>query len=538
MKKLILLFLVCGFSFSDAQTSTELVFVYFKDKPNKASFYANPLSELSQKSLDRRSHLGIELNDQDAPIENTYIQNIKNLGFTVTDSSKWLNGVSVNATPEQISTLASQPYVASVESFVKNPSGGKRTQSVDKFNNFNFSIQKTNFNYGNALAQTEQINLKTLHQQGYTGEGITIAMLDTGFPTVDTGSAYARLRNAGKIKGGYNFISKNDDIYNTSLNNHGAICLGAIVGYIENEFVGTAPDVNVYLYATEYGSEEIPEEELYWIEGAEQADRMGVDIISASLGYSTFDDSRYDYTYQDMTGSRSFVARGAQIATEKGIIVLAANGNEGNKDWHYLLTPADNAKVFSIGAVQESGQSSTFSSYGPNASGSVKPDASARGSAAASVYDNATISASGTSIATPIAAGGIACLLQSINNSTSRDVVRNQLRNTASLAPAYTDQMGYGILDFGKALNGLLAISESPYLKSIKIYPNPSNGVFTIESGEDGNFQILDQSGRKFFEGKYKKGKNKIQQKLNPGMYIIKTESTKHQYDTEKLIIK
>ena len=123
-----------GFSFI-AMAQTELVFVFFKDKPNKAAFYSNPLSELSQKSLDRRVNLGIALSDQDAPIETTYIANIQNLGFEVTDYSKWLNGVAVNATPDEIQTLAQQSYVDHVESFVRNPNGGKRQNKIEKFKN-------------------------------------------------------------------------------------------------------------------------------------------------------------------------------------------------------------------------------------------------------------------------------------------------------------------------------------------------------------------------------------------------------------------
>ncbi len=96
MKKFLSVFILLLFVFSSAQT--ELVFVFFKDKPNKAAFYANPLSELTQKSLDRRTKYGIALNDQDAPVEATYIQNVESLGFTVKDYSKWMNGVAVNAT--------------------------------------------------------------------------------------------------------------------------------------------------------------------------------------------------------------------------------------------------------------------------------------------------------------------------------------------------------------------------------------------------------------------------------------------------------
>ncbi|MDR2205173.1 MAG: S8 family peptidase [Flavobacteriaceae bacterium] len=527
---------IIGFGFFQAQ-NTELVFVHFKDKPNKAAFYANPLSELSQKSLDRRSNLGIPLNDQDAPIEPTYIQNIQNLGFTVADSSKWLNGVIVNATEAQIDILEDQSFVDSVESFVVHPGIPFAPENhKNKWENFE-NMLLTEFDYGIGAAQIDQINLRQLHQAGFTGTGISIAVIDTGFPTVDTGSAFSRLWTNNLIKGGYNFVSKNTDIYNLSLNSHGTIVLGVIGGFLNGDFAGAAPDADFYLYATETTAQEIPEEQIYWIEAAEEADRKGVDVITTSLGYSTFDDSRYDLTYDDMNGSVSFIARGAQIAAEKGIFVLSAAGNSGQDSWHYIISPADNAKVFTIGAVDSAGNSSSFSSFGPNSAGVVKPDGSTRGTNTATVFDDFTTFASGTSLATPLAAGGVACLLQALPNTMSRENIKNLLKNTASLAPNHDDQMGYGILNFGKAYNDFLAVNENPASENFKIYPNPNNGNFSVESSGEGNIKILDMSGKLIYTGKLIKGKTDISLKLPPGNYLAISEIGRTKV-SEKLIIR
>lgn len=537
MKKILFSSFILASTFCFAQT--ELVFVFFKDKPNKAAFYANPLSELSQKSLDRRTNLGIALNDQDAPIEPTYIQNIRNMGYTVTDYSKWLNGVAVNATQAQIAVLGAQTFVQSVESFAKNNGRTNQPKPKNKFETFNSEFGgRTDFNYGSGTAQMNQINLVTLHQQGFTGEGVTIAVLDTGFPTVDTGSAFSRLRSLGKIKGGYNFIEKSTDIYNTSLNTHGTVCMGAIGGYIDNGYVGSAPDADFYLYATESGPFEIPEEELYWIEAAEEADRKGVDLISSSLGYADFfDDTRYNYSYSDMTGSKSFIARGAQIASEKGIIVMAAAGNDGNSSWHYIGTPADNTKVFSVGAVTSTGSSSGFSSYGPNYLGAIKPDASARGTNTATVYSNSVISVSGTSLSTPLAAGGVACFLQAVSDSFSRETVKDILRQKSSLYPSYTDQMGYGILNFGNAYTQYLASNEVFVNRALNIYPNPNNGTFTLETANASSLKIFDMNGRIVYTSSVAKGKNEIQTKLSSGVYVVTSESNGKTV-SEKMIVK
>lgn len=518
-----------------ATAQTELVFVFFKDKPNKAAFYSNPLSELSQKSLDRRTNLGITLSDQDAPIEPTYITNIQNLGFTVDDYSKWLNGVAVNATPAQIQTLSQQSYVDHVESFVRNPNGGKRKDKIEKFKEFSQESANRNalatFNYGVGLAQIDQVNIRALHVAGFTGTGMTIAVIDTGFPSVNTGSAFKRLRDNGKIKGGYNFINKTDDIYNQSLNSHGTVCLGTIGGYLDNQFVGTAPDADFYLYASENAGIEIPEEQLYWIEAAEEADRKGVDVISTSLGYNEFDDSRYDYVYADMNGKTSFIARGAQLATEKGIFVTFAAGNDGNNPWHFVATPADNEKVFTIGSVTAQGNSSSFSSYGPNADGVVKPDGVTRGSETFTVYNNQVTQASGTSLANPLAAGGVACLLQSVSKNISREDIKTRLRQNASLYPNYNDQKGYGILNFYKTYQTLSVTDVKK--TQVKIYPNPAKNFINISTEKPiQSIEIYDVLGR-LIKTETKNNINVSQ--LAKGNYFLKIK-TRDQELIEKFI--
>lgn len=533
MKKFIYIFLFLIGIFTNAQT--ELVFVYFKDKPNSAAFFANPTLELTQKSLDRRSNLGIALVEQDAPIEPTYIQNIKDLGYTVTDYSKWLNGVAVEADAAQIADLKTKPYVEKVESFIVHPATPIiKKEKENKFENIDKN-SLTSFNYGLGAAQIDQVNLRAVHVAGYTGKNITIAVIDTGFPTVDTGSVYARIRTNNQIKGGYNFVNKSSDIYNVTLDNHGSYCLGVIAGYVENSFVGSAPDADFYLYASEDNTKEVPQEELYWIEAAEEADRKGVDIISTSLGYYDFDDPRYNLLYSDMDGKTSFIARGAEIATKKGIIVVAANGNEATKAFHYLITPADNKDVFSIGAVTSTGDAASFSSFGPNANGDIKPDGSTRGQITYMGFNNAVTSGGGTSFATPLAAGGIACILQA-NYSENRDTIKDLLRQKASLYPAHDDQRGFGILNFGEVMNNVLATSSEIKQNNLKIYPNPVTDILNVKSSETLlSVEIFDNLGRKI-----KNLKNTYQNNihnLQPGIYYLKIKTEKAKY-IEKFIKK
>lgn len=532
MRKVLLFCFLAGYTFAQAQS--ELVFVYFNDKPNKAAFYANPLSELTQKALNRRTALGIPLNDQDAPIEQSFIQNLQNLGFTITDSSKWLNGVAVTANQTQVNLIKAQPFVQSVESFAKNSSLVLKTQNINKWESFEQS-QKilTTFDYGSGSAQIDQINLRPLHLAGFTGTGVTIAVIDTGFPTVNTGSAFSRLWTNNRIKGGYDFVTKSTNIYDATLNAHGTVVLGAIGGYIQDTFVGSAPDADFYLYRSENATVEVPEEELYWIEAAEEADRKGVDIITTSLGYNIFDDPKYSYTYAQMNGTTSFIGRASQIAANKGIFVLIAAGNAGQQTWHYITTPADNAQVFTIGSVDSAGLSSGFSSFGPNSSGLIKPDASARGSASTTVNNNSTTVVSGTSIATPIAAGGVACLIQAFP-TMGREMMKTRLRQTASLYPNTSDQMGYGILNFGSAYNSVLNTSELVKKDKIAIFPNPVKTILNIVTEDEvSSLEIYDNLGRSIFKLQNKKSVNV--EDFAKGTYYLKIQ-VKDQVYYEKFL--
>ncbi len=532
MKKILLFCFLVGYGFVYGQS--ELVFVYFNNKPNKAAFYANPLSELTQKALNRRTTLGIPLNDQDAPIEQSFIQNLQNLGFTITDSSKWLNGVAVTANQAQVNLIKAQSFVQSVESFAKNSSLVLKTQTVNKWESFELAQKNmTVFNYGSGSEQIDQINLRPLHLAGFTGTGVTIAVIDTGFPTVNTGSAFSRLWSNNRIKGGYDFVTKTTNIYDGTLNAHGTVVLGAIGGYIQNTFVGSAPDADFYLYRSENTAVEVPEEELYWIEAAEEADRKGVDIITTSLGYNVFDDPKYSYTYANMNGTTSFIGRASQIAVSKGIFVLIAAGNSGEQTWHYITTPGDNAQVFTIGSVDSAGSASGFSSFGPNSAGVIKPDASARGTASTTVNDNSTTVVSGTSIATPIAAGGVACLIQAFP-TMSRDLMKTKLRQTASLYPNMNNQIGYGILNFGNLYNSVLNTSELVKRERISIFPNPVKTILNVATeGEVVSLEVYDNLGRSVLQSKNQKSINV--QDFSNGTYYLKIQ-VKDKFYYEKFL--
>lgn len=462
--------------------SQDLTFIQFNNKPAATYYLNNPTEMLSQKALDRRSKYAIGLKVQDVPVEPSYINQVKGLGIVPIGISKWFNGVFAWCTENQIELIETLPFINEITSLINNPGLSPNIIRTDKFaiaNSKDRSIREPlDINMEYTADQINQIHLNYLHNQGFTGTGITIAVFDNGFPGVNTEEGFAYIRDHNQIKGGYNFVKNNTNLFVAG--NHGEMVLSTMGGYLENEFIGTAIDADFYLFVTENNTREMPDEEINWIMAAERADSIGVDIINSSLGYYKFDDPRYNYTYSDMDGQTTFVTRGAQIAAEKGIMVVNAAGNSGNKDWHYIIAPADAKDVFTIGGVDSNGMPAGFSSYGPTADNRIKPDVDALGLNATILNYGSISTGSGTSFASPIMAGAMACLIQAFPNTQPGDL-RQKVRESANLYNNPTDQMGYGIPNFHQIYT-VLSTKKVKINHHLLIYPNPTSNLLNIQS--------------------------------------------------------
>jgi len=279
---LILFFLISSFT----AFSQEDAWVYFKDKPDSATFFSNPLSELSQRAIKRRTDQGIALDIKDVPIYQPYIDEIiASPGIAVMAKSKWLNCVHVRGSQANINALKILPSVLSVGFADKNLNvSGLKTKAKLKFKPVNKTLQtNVSFNYGTSANQIQMLNGHLLHQSNYTGTGKIIAVLDAGFPGVNTAQPFQRLITNGSILGGYDYVNKNSNFYTG--NSHGTLVLSTMGGFTDGQLVGTAPDAQYYLFITEDTASENPVEESNWVEAAEEADRVGADIITSSLGY-------------------------------------------------------------------------------------------------------------------------------------------------------------------------------------------------------------------------------------------------------------
>ncbi|MCB0374600.1 MAG: S8 family serine peptidase [Sinomicrobium sp.] len=513
-----------------AAPAQEHAWVYFTDKENVAQALANPITILSQEAIDRKNLHGIPIDDRDVPVNADYVNTIEaQPGITVYARSKWFNCVHVIGTEADVNALSALPFVSAV--FFANRSlnpGAKSAKPLrpHKLQN-KFNTEQTDFTYGNSATQVQMLNVQTLHQQDYTGEGMVIAVMDGGFPNVDTMDAFQRMRDNGDLLGGYNFVSGNTDYTNPALSSHGTRVLSDMAGYIQNEFVGTAPDAGYYLFVTEDVSDETPLEESYWVAAAERADSLGVGIINTSLGYSEFADADYDYTTSDMDGNTAFITLGANIAVEKGMLVVCSAGNSGDDAWGIITAPAD-GNVFTVGAVNAAENYALFSSRGPAADGRIKPDGMAMGQLAAVVGpDDMIYFNNGTSFAAPVMTGALASLWQSAPDMTNLEIMQ-AVRESSSNYATPNAQLGYGIPDFQTALNTVSSIQQKK-LQDISIYPNPVSSYFEIayaSSIGEIKAEVYDILGKKVLSQTVSPENKTIHvAKLSKGIYMVRLTS-------------
>jgi hypothetical protein len=539
MKKLFPLF---AFLISLQVFAQEDAWVFLKDKPNAATFIASPLTMLSQRSIDRRTRQNIAIDSKDVPVEATYYSQIKNAnGITVLAKSKWLNAIHVQGSQADIKNLKTNfSFVENIE-FANRALSAKgkvsQTPSITKNKN-KFTTIKTDFNYGNAANQITMLKGDYLHQQGFTGAGMQIAVIDAGFPNVNTLEAFKRLRDNNQILGGYDFVNRSTSFYGG--HNHGTNVLSDIGGYLDGQFIGTAPDASFYLFRTEDAANEVPLEETLWVEAAERADSLGVDVINTSLGYTTFDNANYNYTYADMDGKTAFITRGAEIGVSRGMILVNAAGNEGNDPWKYMGAPADATSVFTVGAVNATKTIAAFSSFGPTADNRVKPDVLAQGQ---SVYVISHTSgnpyqSNGTSFSSPVMTGVVACFWQAFPNLTNAQIMQ-RIRESADRYNNPHEQYGYGIPDFESAYAKVLNVDVENFETTTTVFPNPVTNQLTIQTNTNDlsllTVQIYNVLGKKVFE-KRELQSNKINvSELTKGIYILKIVSG-NQQKTIKLI--
>ena len=522
MKKILLLAVLLSQYIAFAQ---EDAWVYLTDKPNVATSIANPISILTQRSIDRKAAHNIPIDVRDVPVNEAYIAQLKTQqGVTVWAKSKWFNAVHVRLdNTADINALLSLAFVNDIIFADDNLNTTKVNAPQSKFEQ---EALLTNFNYGNAANQIQMFNGDDLHIANYTGTGMVVAVIDAGFPNVNTMSGFQRLRDNGGILGGYDFFDRTTDVYLNSSSAHGTLVLSDMAGYIENQFVGTAPDAQYYLFRTENAPNENPIEESLWVEAVERADSLGVNVINTSLGYKTYDNPNYSHTSADLDGNTTYITKGANIAFEKGMLLVNSAGNSGSNG---LNAPADAAGVLTVGAVQSDGTYATFSSIGSAIQPTQKPDVVAQGQASYVIFSNDTIgTVNGTSFSSPTLAGGIVCLWEALPSLTNSEIMQ-LVRESSSQYTTPDYMLGYGIPDLSLALSqGLSVVEFQNENIELQVFPNPVTNQLNIRmpSYYEGAFLKLYDVLGKLIISKTINGQNYILPvaHVSKGMYILKIE--------------
>ncbi len=440
MKKLLFLsFFFALASYSFAQYNG---WIQFKDKHGTAGTFSKPSAYLSEKAILRRIKQQIRIDSTDLPVSQLYINQIVAKGVTLQKTSKWLNGITVEMNDTSaLSELRSLPFVQHME-LTLVPSGytASKISKVPKTTSV-----ATDTIYGNAYGQIDIHNGRKLHSAGYRGKGLIIGVLDGGFYKANEISVFDSLRQQNRLLGVKNFADNASTFYSIN-ETHGTSVLSTMAANLPGKMIGTAPDASYWLIRTEYSPTEYLVEVDNWVAGIEFADSVGVDIINSSLGYTEFDYSGMNYTYQTLNGKTSRASIAATLAARKGMIVVNAAGNEGSKPWHYISTPSDADSTLCVGAIDLNGKHADFSSYGPSSDGRVKPDVSAVGYQTIIANNNGIYQGYGTSFASPIIAGLVACVWQSLPHLNNIEII-NLMKKYSSLYGSPNNSLGYGIPD-------------------------------------------------------------------------------------------
>ncbi|MBX2934805.1 MAG: S8 family serine peptidase [Ferruginibacter sp.] len=462
MKKTILfVFSALFFITTNSQAQFTRYIVKLTDKGYNPFSINNPIQFLTQRSIDRRNRYNIAIDSTDLPVTARYIDSIKNAGaVTILNTSKWLNQVAIQTSDAAaLVKINSFPFVMAtspIGSFA-NTSNKPVNKKLDAEITGNTAPLSTSnlitadyYNYGLSYAQVHLHNGEFLHNRGFRGQGMQMAVLDAGFYHYLTLPTFDSIRNNGQVLGTWDFVARNESVNED--HTHGMNCLSTIAANMPGTFMGTAPKTSFYLFRTEDVSSEYPIEEQNWVAGMEKADSLGVEITSTSLGYYNFDNPALNYTYANLDGNTTLSARGADMAAKKGMLCVIAAGNEGNNAWHYIITPSDADSVMAVGAVNTSGVVGSFSSYGPSSDGQIKPSVAAVGvgSVIANPSTGQPTYGNGTSFATPIMAGLTTCLWQAFPEINNMGII-NVLQQSATRASNPDNRVGYGIPDMKKA---------------------------------------------------------------------------------------
>ena len=486
-------------SLLSAQEIADSVFwVYFTDKAGTEYQIDKPEEFLSERSVNRRAWQGLGVDHWDLPVNMNYVREIRDMGVEVKHISRWLNGIAMVNTDaglfEQVmqksftDTVAWTPVTDDIY-LPSTPQGSRFDPPLEN---------PPEYSYGVAMEQVTMMKVDYLHQLGYTGKGVWIAVLDAGFRNVDSLPSFEPMINQGRLQETRNFVDSTHIFRSSST--HGMYVLSIIAGEWDGNMVGSAPHASYLLCTTENSAKETRIEEIAWVEAAEYADSLGYDVINTSLGYSDMDGDKYDYTYADMDGQSTYISRAASLTASRGMLLSNSAGNEGNDPWYYITAPSDATDIFCVGAVDSTNEIGGFSSRGPSFDARIKPDVTAMGVlSGVQALNGGLARGSGTSFAAPVLTGSLASLWQAYPQVSAKEMIYI-IRHNSDRSKNPDSTYGYGLPDFLATFWKINAVPVRFTPGKLEVYPNPARDLINIkipEAGEDLQIlRIYDMHGR------------------------------------------
>lgn len=433
---------------ASAQQDTLKYRISLKDKAATEYSLKKPEKYLSAKAIERRRKQNLPIDSTDLPVCRKYIDEIRKQGVKIVVTGKWDNFVTVSCNDTTlIDRIAALPFVLSTEKVWISPGAGKPSMATERDSVLNQPTIHSDSIYGRAITQIQMSNGDKLHEAGFKGQGMTIAVIDAGFHNVDKITAMQNIR----ILGTKDFVNQQADIFAES--SHGMSVLSCIGMNRPDIMTGTAPEASFWLLRSEDEYSEHLVEQDYWSAAVEFADSVGVDVINTSLGYYSFDDKSKNYKYRDLDGRHALMSRQASYIADKGMILVCSAGNSGAGSWKKITPPGDADNVLTVGAIDKRAVLATFSSVGNTADHRVKPDVVAVGVGSDVIRTGGNQGrANGTSFSSPIMCGMVTCLWQACPTLTAKEVIE-LVRRSGDRAGFPDNIYGYGVPDMWKAYN-------------------------------------------------------------------------------------
>lgn len=422
--------------------------LYLKDKDLDHTPFSvkRPSEFLSQRSIDRRKRQGIPVDLTDLPVAPAYEKQVAEAGIEIVGKSKWNNTLLIRIHKDkELRKLEGLEFITKRKKVFQAPDSVSQRMRSNVRNGLNEWSQGDEF-YGAADAQLKSLNGKKLHENGYRGKGMMIAVFDGGFMNADKIPALHKIKLAG-VK---DFVvPESKSVFGEM--EHGTMVLSTMAANAPDFYVGVAPEAQYLLIRCEDERTESLAEEDYWASAAEYADSCGVDVINSSLGYHGFDDSSMDHHYYEQDGNTALISRTASMCADKGIVCVNSAGNDGMGSWKKINFPADAKDILTVGSINEHGMNAAFSAVGPTVDGRIKPDVMAFGSPTCVITGRGSIiNDNGTSFSSPLVAGMVACLWQALPGKTAKQIIK--LVKLAGDNQQHPDNVfGYGVPDFWKA---------------------------------------------------------------------------------------